>query len=454
MSQYTAGKDTINFWYTLVKAIQIYEPRNDVVVGAAARFIAHLAKIHASGGPVDLLRYRDYIFYNKLRLRFEIEGYASLQYLNESFKRLGIRSLSIFPGITDEEAVRFAMLFKEEPAAFASALTVAGFPHITVLFATGEEEIPEFLRDRQQAKRTYYKALKTTKNLIQNLWTNQPVNINSFRRVVYTLIESISRDELGIMALATIKNFDEYTYNHSLNVGVLALAMGQHLGMSRAALVKLGTAGLLHDIGKVEIDKGLLYKAERLTDEEWERIRHHSLFSVRQIIKTRGLDDVSISALVSAYQHHWNYNGTGYPSDDPRDIKPTFLSRIIRICDAYDAMTTPRPYHPIPYIPAIAVRVVWERSGTYFDPLLAKVFVQLFGIYPIGSCVEFATGDIGVVLRENAGWIDRPVVKVVLDRNRTAVDREPLDLSVTAGHEIRRPVYPQEFQINPADHLA
>ena len=454
MSQYAVGKDVINFWYTLVKATQIYDPRNDVVVGATTRLVAHLKKIHAGGGPLELLRYRDYIFYNKLRLRFEIEGYASLQYLNESFKRLGVRSLSIFPGITDDEAVRFALLFKEDPPVFMSSLTAQNYPHITVSFATTEEEIPEFLRDRQQAKRTYYKALKTTKNLIQNLWTNQPVNINSFRRVVYTLIESISRDELGITALATIKNFDEYTYNHSLNVGVLALTMGQHLGMSRVALVKLGTAGLLHDIGKVEIDKNLLYKIDRLTDDEWERIQHHSLFSVRQIIKTRGLDDVSISALVSAYQHHWNYNGTGYPADDPKDINPVFLSRIIRICDAYDAMTTPRPYHPIPYIPAIAVRVVWERSGTYFDPMLAKVFVQLFGIYPIGSCIEFTTGDIGVVLRENAGWIDRPVVKIVLDRDRKAVNRDPIDLSVTAGFEIRRPVYPQEFRINPADYLA
>lgn len=453
MSQYTAAKDFIAFWYSLVKAVQIYDPQNDVVLTAVHRFIAYLNDSFQTGGTIEILRYRDYIFYNKLRLRYEIEGYAALQHLHDRFKQYGIRSLTLLPGFNEEEAVNFALLFLTEPARFAAELNRQALPHVTVVFSSQEDDQAESMIDRQQARRTYYKALKVTRNLIQNLWSNQPVNINSFRRVVYTLIDSLSRDELGITALVTIKNFDEYTYNHSLNVGVLALAMGQRLGLSRTALVKLGTAGLLHDIGKVEIDKGLLYKAERLTDEEWQCLQKHSLYSVRQILKTRGLDDISISALVTAYQHHWNVNGTGYPVHDSHTINPTFLARIIRICDAFDAMTTPRPYHPIPYIPAIAVRVIWERAGIFFDPILCKVFVQLFGVYPLGSCLEFVTGEIGVVIKENSGWISRPVVKILFDGQHQPVNREPVELSTNPAYEIRRPLYPQEYHINPADHL-
>jgi HD-GYP domain-containing protein (c-di-GMP phosphodiesterase class II) len=255
------------------------------------------------------------------------------------------------------------------------------------------------------------------------------------------------------MALTTIKNFDEYTFNHSLNVGILTLAMGQRLGFDKKNLVKLGTAGLLHDIGKVEINKDLLYKPGKLTAPEWDRLKLHSLYSVRQILKTRGLDEISISALVSAYQHHWNYNGTGYPAQVPSEILPSFLSRIIRICDAYDAMTTPRPYHPIPYIPTLAVRVVWERQGSFFDPILVKIFLQLFGLYPVGSCLELSSGEVAVVLKENPGHIDRPIIKIVQNRDQEPVDGARIDLSVNTDVNIDRAVYPQKYRINPAVYL-
>jgi HD-GYP domain-containing protein (c-di-GMP phosphodiesterase class II) len=453
MSLYRTGKDIINQFYTLVKSTQIYDLKNDVILNAADKFVDRLNKILTTVPQAEFLRYRDYIFFNKLRLRFEIEGYASLQFMNETYKRLRIRSIAFLPGITADESVKFAALIKEDHDSLLKSLAAAGFRSITVQFAGPEDEVPDFLRDSEQTKRTYFKALKVTKNLIQSLWVNQPVNIKNFRRVVYTLIDSISQDEYGVTALTTIKNFDEYTFNHSLNVGILSLAMGQRLGFDKKNLVKLGTAGLLHDIGKVEIPKEVLYKVEKLSDAEWNRLKMHSLFSVRQILKTRGLDDISVSALVSAYQHHWNFDHTGYPFSDKSEVNPGFLSRIIRICDAYDAMTTPRPYHPIPYIPALAVRVVWERQASYFDPVLVKIFVQLFGLFPVGSCLELTTGDVGIALRENPGHIDRPIVKIVVDRRGEPVDGTLIDLSVTPDVGIARAVYPQKYRVNPAAYL-
>jgi HD-GYP domain-containing protein (c-di-GMP phosphodiesterase class II) len=387
-------------------------------------------------------------------MRFEIEGYASLQFMNESFKRLKLKSITFLSGVTAEEVIRFASFFRDDQDALVKSLTDSGIGSVTIQFAGPEEEIPDFLRDGEQTKRTYFKALKVTKNLIQNLWTKQPVNVKSFRRVVYTLIDSISQDESGVIALTTIKNFDEYTFNHSLNVGILSLAMGQRLGFDKKNLVKLGTAGLLHDIGKVEISKELLYKTGRLTEFEWDRLKLHSLYSVRQILKTRGLDEISISALVTAYQHHWNFNGTGYPAQDRSKIVPSFLSRIVRICDAYDAMTTPRPYQPVPYLPALAVRVIWERRNNFFDPELVKIFIQLFGLYPLGSCLELTNGDIAVVIRENPGQIDRPVIKVVIDQRGEPAEGPTIDLSSSPVITIQRAVYPQKYRINPGVYLS
>jgi len=453
MSLYKSGQDIISFFSTLVKATQIYDVNNDVVQGAAKKFISYINSLFTTTSYIELLRYRDYIFFNRVRLRFEIEGYTSLQFINEKFKRLTIKSLSFLPGVSQNEIIKFASVFKEDRDSFLKLYAMEKFKFINIEFSSGEDEIPEFFQNGEQIKRSYFKALKVTKNLMQNLWTKQPIDAKSIRKVVYTLIDNLVQDETGLLALTTIKNFDEYTYNHSLNVGILALAMGERIGLTKINLVKLGTAGLLHDIGKVEIPKDLLYKIDNLTNEEWESLKLHSLYSVRQIIKTRGLDEIAISALIAAYQHHWNYDGSGYPTLGEIELRPIFYARIIRICDAFDAMTTPRPYHPISYLPPIAIRVVWERRNTYFDPTLAKIFVQLLGLYPVGSCLELSSGEIGLVITQNLGYFDAPVIKIVINSKGEKVDGRAIDLSLEKDIKIIRAVYPQTYNINPASYF-
>ncbi len=229
--------------------------------------------------------------------------------------------------------------------------------------------------------------------------------------------------------------------------------MGQRLGFERKNLIKLGTAGLLHDIGKVNLSKELLYKSVALTDEEWEILKLHSPYSVGQILKVRGLDDVAIYSLISAYQHHWNYDGSGYPEIDKGEKKPVLFARIIRICDAYDAMTTPRPYQPLPYPPAIAIRVIWSKINKFFDPILTKVFVQLMGIYPVTTCLELNTGEVGLVVRQNPGQVALPIIKIVRDKEKKAIDGEFIDLSLHREISVIRPVYPQKYGINPAQYF-
>jgi putative nucleotidyltransferase with HDIG domain len=277
--------------------------------------------------------------------------------------------------------------------------------------------------------------------------------VRSSRRVVYTLIEGISQDEFGLLALTTIKNFDEYTYNHSLNVGVLALALAQRIGLDRKSLVQIGTAGLLHDIGKVEISKELLYKSSKLDDEEHKKIELHSTYAVRQIIRTRGLDRVGISSMIAAYQHHWNYDGSGYPQVKKEDFKPILYSKIIRICDAYDAMTTSRPYQIVPYLPNIAIRVIWVHRNSYFDPILSKIFIELLGLYPVGSCLELNTKEIGISISQNPGHFDLPTIKVVMDKKGNKIDGRVIDLTLEQKVKIIQSVYPQKYKINPAVYL-
>ncbi|MBE0432515.1 HD domain-containing protein [candidate division WOR-3 bacterium] len=452
MNIYLAGKTLVGLFYPLFKAVQVYDINNNVVVNAAQKFTDYAANLFSTMSSIEFVRYRDYIFFNKQRLRYEVDGYANLQFLNNLLKTQRIKSITLNRRLTQREVIDFACILKEDLALFHKEVSTRKFEHIAVEILKPDEEQDEFIEDRKALKQTYFKALKVTRNLMQNLWTGRQVDVKSSRRVIYGLVDSISHDEFGILALTTIKNFDEYTFNHSLNVSILSLALGQRIGLDRKNLARLGSAGLLHDIGKVEISKELINKIQKLSDTEWKTMKLHSNFGVREILKTRGLDETSMVAITVAYQHHWNYDGTGYPLREKAD-EPTLFSRIVRICDSYDAMTTARGYQPVPYLPHFALRVIWSNQNRLFDPILAKVFTQLLGIYPVGSCLELTTGEIGLVMRQNPSTIDLPMIKVIVDKNNNRIDGPIVDLASDTEMKIRRPTYPQIYGINAAAYF-
>lgn len=452
MTIYTAGKTVVALLYPLLKAVQVYDIKNDVVINSAKKFVEFIEDLFSTISSLEFVRYRDYIFFNKQRLKYEIDSYANLTFLNNQLKNLRIKSITFLPGINQQELIDFADILIKDKVTFLKHFVLKRYPHINVQFLKAHEEADELTEDGEAAKKTYFKALKVTKNLMQNLWTGRPVDVKSSRRIVYSLVDSISRDEFGILALTTIKNFDEYTFNHSLNVGILALALGQRIGLDRKSLARLGTSGILHDIGKVEIPKELINKTQKLTDQEWETLKLHSNFGVREILKTRGLDEISMVAISVAYQHHWNFDGTGYPLRE-KDEEPTLFARIVRICDSYDAMTTARAYQPVPYLPHFALRVIWSNQNRLFDPVLSKVFTQLLGIYPVGSCLELNTGEIGLVMRQNPSTIDLPIVKIIVDKNNKKVDGKTLDLGMETAIKVVRPTYPQIHGVNPAAYF-
>lgn len=452
MNIYIAGKTIVGLLYPLFKAVQVYDINNDVVINCAKKFVDFIENQFTTISSLEFVRYRDYIFFNKQRLKYEIGNYANLTFLNNQLKSLRIKSITFLPGMIQQEIIDFADIFKADKVSFLKQFVLKRYPHIKVEFLKAGEEQEELMEESEFTKKTYFKALKVTKNLMQNLWTGRPVDVKSSRRIVYSLVDSISRDEFGIMALTTIKNFDEYTFNHSLNVGILSLALGQRIGLDKKSLARLGTSGILHDIGKVEIPKDLINKIQRLTDQEWETLKLHSNFGVREILKTRGLDDTAMFAITVAYQHHWNFDGTGYPLRE-KDEEPTLFSKIVRICDSYDAMTTARTYQPVPYLPHFALRVIWSNQNRLFDPVLTKVFAQLLGIYPVGSSLELNTGEVGLVMRQNPSNIDLPILKIIVDRDHNKVDGRMIDLAMDVETRIIRPTYPQIYGVNPAAYF-
>ncbi len=265
------------------------------------------------------------------------------------------------------------------------------------------------------------------------------------------MVESVARNPDAFIWLTQLKDTDIYTYHHSMDVSILAVVMGRHLGLSRLELQDLAIGTLLFDIGKLKLPPKLLNKPGRLTDEEFELIKKHVDYSVEIIERISG---ITPRALEIARYHHERHNGSGYPEGLQGTQIPVF-ARIASIVDCYSAITRNRSYSQ-----AIssheAIKQMYEWGDIDFQMELIEQFIQCLGIYPTGSLVELSTGEIGVILSQNRVRRLRPKVMLILDCNKIAYEHFPIidlikdtededgnELDIVAAHE------PGSFGIDP-----
>jgi HD-GYP domain-containing protein (c-di-GMP phosphodiesterase class II) len=187
--------------------------------------------------------------------------------------------------------------------------------------------------------------------------------------VVSTLSRSVADSSCTILPLAFVKGYDEYTFVHIVNVGILTMALGEALGFDRTVTQEMGVAALLHDVGKMAVPLEVLNKNGRFTEAEYKTMQVHPVEGARLLLRTRGVPDL---AAVVAYEHHVRYDGGGYPKV-PLGWRLNLASRICQIADVYDALRTDRPYRPGMPIAKIA-KIMKGDAGTYFDPELLGVF--------------------------------------------------------------------------------
>jgi HD-GYP domain-containing protein (c-di-GMP phosphodiesterase class II) len=256
------------------------------------------------------------------------------------------------------------------------------------------------------------------------------------KAAVSEMVESVIRNPDALVWLTHLKKKDDYTSIHSMNVCILALAFGRHLGLSKASLLHIGIGGLLHDVGKMMVKQDILIKPDRLTDEEMEQMRNHAVYGRDILLAGK---DIPSDAADIAWSHHERMDGTGYP----RGLKGEaigYFSRITGIIDVYDAITSARIYHNA--ITSLeALEKMYEWRGTSFDTALVEQFIQCLGIYPAGSEVEMSSGEVGVVISVNREHRLRPKVLLLLDADKAHYDSPRLVDLVRKTHDDRGQAY-------------
>jgi putative nucleotidyltransferase with HDIG domain len=267
--------------------------------------------------------------------------------------------------------------------------------------------------------------------------------------VVNEVVDSLQRNSDALVSLVRLKTKDDYTYMHSVAVCALMVSLGRQTGMSDAECRDAGMAGLLHDIGKVAMPLEVLNKPGKLTDVEYDLMRHHPERGW-EMLQEAGV--TSDPVLDVARHHHERCDGAGYPDRLSGDA----LSRIARmgaICDVYDAVTSNRPYKRA-WDPAESIAQMATWKG-HFDPDLLKSFIRAVGIYPTGSLVRLGSGKLAVVLEQNARQLTAPKVKVFFStRSGIPLRPEVMDLAeMPARDHIECRESPEKWQFGYLNSL-
>lgn len=280
----------------------------------------------------------------------------------------------------------------------------------------------------RNAQSTHQQARSLTRNFMDDVRLGRGIDIKEVKATVSECVRSILRNPDAMMWISRLRSKDEYTSEHSLNVGLLAIAFGRHLGASEEDLNKLGLAGMLHDIGKMQTPNDILLKESKLSDEEFQLMKMHAQQGRDILLAHRNVYHGTVDV---AYGHHENLDGTGYP----RGIKSggiTDFTRIVALCDVYDAITSDRPYKR-GASSLNAIKIIQDQAGKKFDMKLAQEFVECIGLYPPGSVVELHSGEVGIVISTNHRHRHLPKVMVVRDAHKQPCQEHVVNLEKVAA---------------------
>lgn len=260
--------------------------------------------------------------------------------------------------------------------------------------------------------------------------------------VVNKLIEELLENDEIIISLGKLRSIDDYTLEHSINVCIMSLVLGISYGFKHDELIDLGVGAILHDIGKMMIPQGILNKPGALTIDEYEIVKNHTTYGYEILRKCKGINNIAAEVALS---HHERLDGNGYPLGKKID-QIRIYSRIVAICDVYDALTSDRVYKN-KIEPHKALEYICKMVNSQFDNEIVKKLLSCVKIYPVGSLVKLNTNEIGLVVDISKLNPSNPVVRILLDEKGKKV-MDYLEVDTNKNLDIRvTNVFPR-FQEN------
>jgi HD-GYP domain-containing protein (c-di-GMP phosphodiesterase class II) len=419
---------------SLIQTARIHDDNYTFLQETAREFVTCVAAYCHDDDHCSLQSSRGRLYLQEEKIPFRSQNKILLDNILLFFKKRQLPGLRFHPDISDMGYKNILTFIRhldhagqeEDPIEWLS-LEIDTYPkpwveiigHSEELGEEGgeqdtEEQGPDDRQSRiERARRDYSYVLSSFKEIAKKLSADKRAGVRRSVRMTQHMVDHILEDEDIFTAMSTIRIYDDYTFTHSVNVAILAITLGKHIGLNKTALERLGLCGIFHDLGKTVLPREILHKPGKLNDEEFKSLEKHSLDSARLIVKLRASADRKAQMLLPPFEHHLRYDLSGYPHIGWRN-PISLYGRIITIADVYDAITSPRVYRPYAISPDRALGYMLSKSGVDFDPVLLKVFINIMGVYPVGTLIKLDTNELCLVMESAENSEDARPLAILL----------------------------------------
>jgi HD-GYP domain-containing protein (c-di-GMP phosphodiesterase class II) len=433
---------------TLIKTSRIHG-RTNAALDKPVETMLTLIQTMAQDQPVTIRLQDDFLFLGDSHLKVNAQQMLVISSIIDALNKWKIGGLTFSSSVSSQDIREFAHFFvsldpttksiddfrQELKSRSITSIELEDPRQLDLKPAAGEAGGPAGGQDspadpkqirKTRMKNAYGQAGAALGNLDQSVRNGGTINFKQAKRAIQNIVDLMMQDEAALLGLTTLRCHDAYTHNHSVNVALLSMALGNRAGYPKVELADLGLASLFHDVGKCAISLDVLNKPGEFTPEEWNLMRTHPTEGVLTLVALRGLGNIPARMATASFEHHMNYDRSGYP----KLVTPwsqSLSSRIITIADCYDAMTSSRVYRREPMSPSNVLKFMFSKSGQSFDPVLLKLFVNCVGIIPIGSLVLLDTEQLAVVIKPSVTKTDaeRPLVRIITDPQGNPIEDGP-----------------------------
>lgn len=467
MAQPETADASLLFCNTLLQVLRLLRlyPTDNVAYEVPLKTMQELIAQGAERGGIRLQAEEGMLYYNKEPLRGGKRAFGTIQGLVKGMEQIGIAELAFTGalGPTDLRtffgSVKDALEGPDIAHAVQASLDGLGLKDRVAVYAPGETTGKAIAKKVDIDERTYFplayaRTLVLLREYVKNL-QNEELNryfSQKLHRALQEIVGLTAKYFNRWLALTAVKNADEYLFSHMANTGILSVLLGHQLGLSKVKLTELGYVGMLTGLGLFRTPRQLVEKAELSAAEE-QVVGLHPYRALGAHLEGKKITPKMLSAALVGFQYDLHRGATPLRIP-PSDVHP--YVKIVRICEAYDALTSPREDRQA-MLPDQALKVLVEAKQGWYDPLALTVFTNMMGLFPTGTTVTLSSGEVAVVVHPNPEAPRRPLVAIVRGRDGAPVDGDLLDLAQKIDGNfpatITGSVDPNELGIKIPDYL-
>ena len=389
-----------------LRAAELYAPQHPLVQRSVQALTAAATGFLSDASSVVVGFIGDDVVVNDARLG---KGSASLTGFVRGLRDREIEKITFHRGVAPDEIHAFLLelAVKRASLSLTDRMAAKNIRKIVV----GKLSIEELEQDQvgiEAARKVYNTAVSSAESLWEQAKSGDKPDPETARKIIDSLANIVNQDRTSLMALTALKKYDNYTFTHMVNVAALSMAQARALNLEGPLLREFGFAALMHDIGKVNTPLDVLNKPGKLTESEFKVMKQHVIDGAHILRRT---PEMPALAPIVAFEHHLKQDLSGYP-EHIGHRKLNLCTMIVSIADVFDALRSNRPYRE--GLATARIRSIMSEQGNpAFNQVLLRRFVNLVGLFPVGTIVRLNTEEVGVVTAEHPEDPFRPQVKVL-----------------------------------------